>query len=213
VSKCIAKGAEASLFLEEWYGHQVIRKHRLPKAYRFPQLDLLIRNERTLREARLLSAARSAGVSTPILYCVNPETATIIMEYVSGERLKELIPTISARQQRKLFQHVGMAVGRLHYHNLTHGDLTTSNLLLHSPNRVYFVDFGLGSITRNIEDYGTDLHLLRRALLSAHFPVWKDCYQAFIKGYEKTYGVEASAVFQKVLAIESRGRYITERIR
>jgi TP53 regulating kinase-like protein len=213
MSQCVAKGAEASLFLEEWYGHQVIRKHRLPKAYRFPQLDNSIRNERTIREARLLSAARSAGVPTPIIYWINPETATIIMEYINGQRLKELIPIISARQRRQLFQQVGKAVGRLHHHALAHGDLTTSNLLLHPQNRVYFIDFGLSSITRNIEDYGTDLHLLRRALLSTHFPIWEDCFRAFTKGYEQTYGPEASAVFQKVRAIESRGRYITERIR
>lgn len=213
MSKCIAKGAEASLFLEDWYGHQVIRKHRLPKAYRFPELDLSIRNERTFREARLLSAARSAGVPTPIVFCVDPSTATIIMEYIPGQRLKELIPAVSKKQRRKLLQQVGMAVGKLHQHKLAHGDLTTSNLLLHTKKRIYFIDFGLASVTRNIEDYGTDLHLLRRALRSTHFPVWKDCFQAFTKGYEKTCGSKASAVFQKIRAIESRGRYITERIR
>ena len=213
MSKCIAKGAEASLYLEEWYGFQVIRKHRLPKAYRVPQLDLSIRTERTLREARLLSAARSAGVPTPILFYVNPENATIIMEYIDGTRLKELIPTISGKKRRKLFHQVGMAVGRLHQHHLAHGDLTTSNLLLNSKKRIYFVDFGLATVTRNIEDFGTDLHLLRRALRSTHYPVWEDCFKAFTKGYEKTCDSEASAVLRKIQAMESRGRYITERIR
>jgi TP53 regulating kinase-like protein len=213
MSKCIAKGAEASLFLEDWYGHQVIRKHRLPKPYRFPQLDLSIRNERTLREARLISAARSVGVPTPIVFYIDPENATILMEYIAGTRLKEVISTISANKRRKLFHQVGMAVGRLHQHHIAHGDLTTSNLLLNSQKRIYFIDFGLATITRNIEDYGTDLHLLRRALRSTHYPVWEDCFKAFTKGYEKNYGSEASAVFRKIEAIESRGRYIAERIR
>ncbi|MFX0169830.1 MAG: KEOPS complex kinase/ATPase Bud32 [Candidatus Hodarchaeota archaeon] len=213
MSRCIAKGAEASLFLEDWYGYQVIRKHRLPKTYRVPHLDQTIRNERTLREARLLAVARSAGVPTPIIYNINPDTATILMEFIKGQRLKELIPNLAAAKLHQLFRQIGEAVGRLHHHQVAHGDLTTSNLLLAPQNRVYFIDFGLATITRNVEDYGTDLHLLRRALLSAHYPVWEDCYLAFVEGYSASYGAKASAVFRKVKAIESRGRYISERIR
>jgi Kae1-associated kinase Bud32 len=213
MSKLVAKGAEASLFLEDWYGHQVIRKHRIPKPYRIPQLDTKLRSERTIREARSLALARRAGVATPIIFHVNPDVATIRMEYIDGPRIKELLPTLSVKDCETLFKKIGEAVARLHKHQLTHGDLTTSNLLLHSQELVYFIDFGLATITQNTEEFGTDLHLLRRALRSTHYSIWETCYTAFKKGYKSTYGKGASAIFRKVSAIESRGRYITERIR
>lgn len=213
MSKLIAKGAEACLYLEDWYGYPVIRKHRLPKTYRLPQLDTTIRSERTLREARLLAAARRAGVATPIIFKIDPENATILMEYVDGQRLKELFSELSTTKRQNLFKKIGCAVARLHQHHIAHGDLTTSNILLRNRKLIYFIDFGLATITQSIEDFGTDLHLLRRALMSTHYSNWEDAYEAFKKGYQSIYGKSADAIFRKVSAIESRGRYIAERVR
>jgi TP53 regulating kinase-like protein len=213
MSKLIAKGAEASLYLETFYGHEVIRKHRRPKSYRLPPLDSTLRGERTIREARLLSAARQIGVATPVLYQIDVDSATIIMEYIKGDRVKELVPKISPTKRRTLFRKIGQSVGNLHRHEIAHGDLTTSNMLLHHPWCIYFIDFGLAVNTQNVEDMGTDIHLLRRALLSTHYPHWEDCYNAFQEGYRTTFGDSSNDVFRKVEAIESRGRYITKRIR
>ncbi len=213
MSKLVAKGAEASLYLEDYYGHPVIRKHRRPKPYRLPQIDAKLRTDRTIREARLLASARHAGVATPIVYQIDVENATIIMEYIEGQRVKELIPELTKTKRQSLFKEIGKAVALLHQHEVTHGDLTTSNMIQSSPKVIYFIDFGLAGITQNIEDFGTDLHLLRRALLSTHYPHWEDCYSAFKEGYRTTFGKRTTDVFRKVDAIESRGRYITERIR
>lgn len=213
MSKLIAKGAEASLYLDDFYGHPVIRKHRRPKAYRHPQIDTKLRLDRTIREARLLSVARRAGIATPIIYQIDVDSATIVMEYINGQRVKELLPQISKAKRRRLFHEIGKAIGQLHRHEVTHGDLTTSNMLQLSSKIIYFIDFGLATITQSIEDYGTDLHLLRRALLSTHYPHWEHCYRAFQEGYKLTFGERSSDVFRKVEAIESRGRYVTERIR
>lgn len=213
LSKLIAKGAEASLFLEDFYGRSVIRKHRRPKSYRLPELDAKLRTDRTIREARLLSVARQAGIATPIIYQIDVDAATILMEYIEGQRVKELVPKLTKKKRQSLFEAIGKSVARLHKHEIAHGDLTTSNMLLLSSKLVYFIDFGLASITQNLEDFGTDLHLLRRALLSTHYSHWEDCYNAFQKGYQATFGKNSDDVFHKVEAIESRGRYITERIR
>ncbi len=213
MSKLVAKGAEASLYLEDYYGHPVIRKHRRPKPYRLPQIDAKLRTDRTIREARLLASARHAGVATPIVYQIDVDKATIIMEYIDGQRVKELIPELTKTKRQNLFKEIGKAVARLHQHEVTHGDLTTSNMIQSSPKVIYFIDFGLAGITQNLEDFGTDLHLLRRALLSTHYPYWEDCYSAFKEGYRITFGKRTIDVFRKVDAIESRGRYITERIR
>ncbi len=213
MSQLLAKGAEASLYLENFYGYPSVRKYRRPKPYRLPQLDAKLRTDRTIREARSLAAARQSGVATPILYQVDLENATIVMEYIAGQRVKEQVPSLKKTQRRRLFNGIGKAVARLHLNEMTHGDLTTSNLLLGPSHLIYFVDFGLAMVTNNIEDFGTDLHLLRRALLSTHHTHWEDCYNAVQEGYSATFGDRSDEVFRKVEAIESRGRYITERIR
>jgi len=213
MSRQIAKGAEACLYLEDWYGVEVIRKHRIPKSYRIDFLDKALRGERTIHEARLLNAARRAGVHTPVVLDVDPEESTIIMEFIAGERLKELLSKVSPLLRRRYFRQIGEAVAHLHQHRICHGDLTTSNLILHGSGKVYFIDFGLATNTQSLEDFGTDVHLLRRALLSAHYTHWKQCFRAFMSGYQAAYGNGAVEVFRKVRAIESRGRYQIERIR
>jgi Kae1-associated kinase Bud32 len=212
LSRQIAKGAEACLYLEDWYGFEVIRKHRISKSYRIQLLDQELRGERTIHEARLLSAARRAGVHTPVVFDVDPEEATIIMEFIAGQRLKELLPKATPSLRRRYFRQIGGAVARLHQHRICHGDLTTSNLILHADGKIYFIDFGLATNTQSLEDFGTDVHLLRRALLSAHYKHWKECFRAFVAGYQAAYGKGAAEVIRKVRAIESRGRYQIERL-
>jgi TP53 regulating kinase-like protein len=133
------------------------------------------------------------------------------MEFIPGKRLKDVLSTFSPRKQQHLFQQIGKAVGLLHQGGIAHGDLTTSNMILHPLGLVYFIDFGLATTTHSIEDFGTDLHLLRRALLSAHYHQWSRCFKAFQKGYTTIRNMAAIDVFQKIDEIESRGRYISER--
>jgi Kae1-associated kinase Bud32 len=59
----IGRGAEAIITLE---GDKV-RKFRVPKSYRVKELDERIRQERTMRESRIISDARRCGVPTPII--------------------------------------------------------------------------------------------------------------------------------------------------
>jgi TP53 regulating kinase-like protein len=213
MSVVLAKGAEATLFLEEWFGIRVVRKHRIPKTYRVKLLDERLRRERTIREARAFNAARRAGIPTPIILSIDLETATLIMEYIDAPRLKEHLEVLSSVQRQRVFSQIGKSVALLHRARICHGDLTTSNLLLHASGKVYFIDFGLVTTTHSIEDFGTDIHLLRRALYSTHYQIWEECFNAFKTGYQNKYGRSASRILRKVEAIESRGRYITQRVR
>ncbi|MEE9283308.1 MAG: hypothetical protein V3U49_04465, partial [Nitrososphaerales archaeon] len=86
--KLVKRGAEANLYSTEWFGRPAISKVRIKKSYRRKELDDWIRSHRTLREARLMSKARSNGVSTPIIFFVDPLHGEIIMEEILGTRLK-----------------------------------------------------------------------------------------------------------------------------
>ncbi|MCD6431221.1 Kae1-associated serine/threonine protein kinase [Candidatus Bathyarchaeota archaeon] len=208
----IKKGAEASLYLAKWHGRKVIMKKRLPKKYRLSRLDEQIRTYRTAHEPRLMHEAKKAGVPTPIIFLVDMKKATIIMEFVNGKQVKQLLDEVSESQRRQLCLKIGELIGRLHKHGIIHGDLTTSNMILDSDGKIFFVDFGLGEKTSELEARGVDLHLMRRALESTHFRFAEECFNAVIEGYSKVLGDNVTKkVLDKIGEIERRGRYIAER--
>jgi len=208
----IKKGAEANLYLEEWHGRKVIMKKRLVKAYRIPQLDKVIRIHRTIHEPLIMHRAKEAGVPTPIIFMVNPTESTIIMEFVEGKQVKQVLGELSAEDRRNLCWTIGELIGRLHNNGIIHGDLTTSNMILTPQGKIVFVDFGLSEQSKELEARGVDVHLMKRALQSTHFNYAEECFEAIMKGYEKIVGKKmAKEVLEKVREIERRGRYVSER--
>jgi len=208
----LKKGAEASLFLTEWHGRRVVVKVRIPKKYRPAALDEQIRTYRTVHEPQLMHEAKAAGVPTPLIYMVNVPEASIIMEYVEGQQIKQLINRIPQGRRDELCVAIGELIGKLHKQGLIHGDLTTSNMILNPEDKIYFVDFGLGEKNVEVEAQGVDLHLMKRALQSTHYQFWEDCFKNVMRGYSSVLGVEsAEKVYEKIREIERRGRYVEER--
>ncbi|UCB61632.1 MAG: Kae1-associated serine/threonine protein kinase [Candidatus Bathyarchaeota archaeon] len=208
----IKKGAEASLFLEEWQGQKVVMKRRLPKKYRLPEIDRRIRSYRTIHESQLLHHAKQAGVPTPTIFLIDLANSNIIMEFVEGKQLKQILEQLPPDERRDLNRHIGRLIGQLHHDGIIHGDLTTSNMILTPSDKVVFVDFGLGEKTVELELKGVDLHLMKRAYQSTHFRFAKDCFRAVLEGYALVVGGdEAKRVLDKIREIEQRGRYISER--
>jgi TP53 regulating kinase-like protein len=156
--------------------------------------------------------AKAAGVSTPLIYMVNLPESSIVMEYVEGQQVKQLLNSVSKAERHDLCVRIGESIGRLHREGLIHGDLTTSNMILSSEGKVFFVDFGLGEKNSELEAQGVDLHLMKRALQSTHYQFWEECFQAVLCGYTAVLGVElAEKVYEKIREIERRGRYVEER--
>lgn len=210
----LKKGAEASLFLEDWQGRRVIMKRRLPKRYRLPEIDEKIRIYRTVHEAQLLHYAKEAGVPTPTIFTVDLADSNIIMEFVEGKQVKQVLDSMAQEERRSLCRQMGELIGCLHRRNIIHGDLTTSNMILTPSGRVFFVDFGLGEKTAELELRGVDLHLMKRAFQSVHFRHAEECFQHVLEGYAQVVGEEMkSKVYDKISEIEKRGRYVSERKR
>jgi len=208
----IKKGAEANLYLEQWHGRKVIMKRRLPKAYRLPQLDTTVRTQRTLHEPLLLHRAKEAGVPTPTIYMIDLAESNIIMEYIEGPQIKQTLDNMPMSEKLRLCRSIGTLIGRLHKHGIIHGDLTTSNMLLTSDRKIFFIDFGLGERSEELEIRGVDLHLMNRAFQSTHYKYAKQCFKAISNGYAESVGKEEAAkILEKIHEIERRGRYIEER--
>jgi len=205
--KLIKQGAEAKLYLSDIDGRKVLVKDRIKKSYRIKQIDEKLRKQRTSRESNLLSEARRVGVLTPRI--VKVEKNKIIMDYIDGQRIKELLNSSNKKTVVKLSFEIGKIIGKLHSADIIHGDLTTSNMIFKDGN-IFFIDFGLGQFSRKIENKGTDLKLLLEALRSTHFSIAEECWKQILKGYRKEYK-GADKVLKKVGEIAKRARYVKER--
>jgi len=201
------KGAEADIYLGVWFGRESVAKCRVKKKYRVPQLDLALRTSRTVQEAQLIHEAKKAGVPTPTLFFIDQPGATLIMEFVKGEKIKDMIERMRYETAREVFRKVGKDIAMLHRAGIIHGDLTTSNMILTRGEQVVFIDFGLGSRSEKVEDKGVDLHLLKRALQSTHHKRAEDCFQSVLEGYSHMANDTSSEVIERAYEIERRGRY------
>lgn len=209
----IRKGAEADLYSEKWHGLNVIFKKRVRKKYRISQLDLKIRRSRTVHESQLIHDAKLAGVPTPVIYAVDTASTTITMQLIGGLRVKETLDNLDPKDREKLCLNIGELIGRLHKNGIIHGDLTTSNMIISDNGKVFFIDFGLGQHSKETEDRGVDLFLMKRALQGAHHRCAEECFNTLMKGYAKEIGADvAKEASKKVEEISRRGRYVAERL-
>ena len=201
----IYRGAESLVYLDSYEGHEALIKERIPKLYRIKELDEKLRKERTKKEVKLLTEARKIGVLTPRILHVDEKNYKIIMEKISGIRVKEFLNTATDNDIKKVCFSIGELVGKLHQNNIIHGDLTTSNMIL-SGEQIYLIDFSLGDMSGRVEDKGVDLKLFLETLNSTHYTIADKCWDNFLEGYKKEY-LNSNQVIVKVKEIKKRVRY------
>ena len=210
--KLIYRGAEAEVYVRNWYGLKVVEKIRVPKLYRVKELDTSIRRKRTIHEVSIIHDAKKAGVTTPLVYVVDILKTSIVMQYIEGTRLKEYLETSESSDRKKACMILGDRVGRLHAFGIVHGDLTTSNMIFTPDQNVAIIDFGLAEYSKELEKQGTDILLGQRVFQSTHYDHSLECYKAFIEGYRDRVGkIMADQVEERVKQIAKRGRYAVER--
>jgi len=203
--KLLKKGAEADIYLTQWNDSRAILKIRKAKRYRNPILDVKIRKQRTIKESQAISEVKSFGIPTPLVYYVNLKKSFIIMQEIPGKPIHDL-PNSKIIE---LSKEIGKLVGMMHKNGIMHGDLTTSNFILHK-NKVYVIDFGLSQKTIKSEDHAVDLRLIKEILNSAHAEIMKSTWKNFLLGYKSVVGSSNYAkITHLVSVIESRGRYAT----
>ena len=198
--KLIYQGAEAKIFLLE--DLSLVIKDRIKKNYRIEELDKKIRKRRTKSEIKLLKKS-SEIINSPKVK--KESDYEFEMDFIDGKKLSDYLDSFSINEQKKILRKIGESVAKLHSENIIHGDLTTSNMIL-NKGEIYFIDFGLGYISRRIEDKAVDLHLLRQALEARHFKNWEILFKEFLKGY-KNFSNDYKKVLERFKAVERRGRY------
>lgn len=201
----IYKGAEAEICISTYFGKEVIQKKRIPKSYRIKQIDSYLISSRTKEEAKLISEARTHGVSVPILFDIDLLNGIITMQYIKGKRIKDILNNLDEKQRKYICNKIGESIAKLHNNDIIHGDLTTSNMIFYKE-KIHFIDFGLGSKNLEVEAKGVDLHVLMEAFESTHSKYPK-CFEYVVEGYKNKNTKDADAVLNKIKDIVKRGRY------
>ncbi len=195
----IYRGAEAELWKDVWLGIPCVRKRRIAKTYRHPELDLKIRATRLKNEARMLRKARSA-VRTPHVLDLDTKNFEIVLEWVDGEKVRDLL--YKGKMVKDLGRKMGKAVKALHELEIIHNDLTTSNFLWDGEN-LWLIDFGLAERSNRLEDKATDLVVFKRMLKASHWDVFSEVWNAFLEGYNA-----GDEILKKIEEIEKRAKYM-----
>ena len=202
-------GAEAIVSKLRWNGFDLISKHRVPKPYRIPELDRWIRDKRTIHEAKILVELKRAGVPAPAIILLDRSSSTIYMQYIKGIELKKALDELDPVRIEKIAGKLGEIVGKMHLRRIVHGDLTTSNVILDEKEKIYLIDFGLSSVSDDVEELAVDIHLLDRSLESAHHKIRERFMKHFLLGYSKIVGRDHTLeILRKVKEIRMRGRYV-----
>ncbi len=179
-------GAEAEVWSGTWMGRPAVRKHRRSRAWRHPDLEKRLGYRRMLSEARILIRIKGAGLPVPAVWDVDLESGLIIMEKMNGRPLIEMLRDENVCQDEihKALHNSGCAVRMLHRMAVTHGDLSTNNILIDEDCNAFLIDFGLSAVEYEVERFGIDLHVMDEILGASH-PNIVNGIDIFLAGYQQ----------------------------
>jgi TP53 regulating kinase-like protein len=216
----ISQGAEARVWkVPNYHGRTVVAKERFSKRYRHPILDERLTKQRCRAEGRLLEKCRTKGqLSVPEV--IRTEGSVLYLEHLGDdvitlrERLEQILATEQSENAEtsvlQLARTLGHVLAKLNNLGIVHGDLTTSNMMVHrsapsSDGTIYLIDFGLSKSTLSAEERAVDLYVLERALISTH----PKLPESFLKTVIEVYGSEtdkSAATLQRLEQVRLRGR-------
>lgn len=191
----LAQGAEAVVSRK---GNTVL-KERVAKTYRHPMIDLTLRKARTRREASILEKLEKLKFPAVRLIQMDDKNMMLTLEHVNGKKVRDVLTAKNV----KLCDEIGKDIGILHAHNIIHGDLTTSNMML--TDKIIFIDFGLSFVSHKPEDKAVDLHVLKQAIESKHHEIAEEAIKHILAGYKKG-NPAAKEVLTRLEKVEKRGR-------
>ena len=163
-------GAEAEVWSGLWMGKPAVRKLRRNRAWRHPDLEKRLGYRRMLSEARILNSVKELWItSSGNLGCRFGEWS-----HSNGENdwrpLIEVLRdhSLTKQQIRKALFNTGTSVRMLHRLAVTHGDLSTNNILIDEDFNAALIDFGLSAVEYEVERFGIDLHVMDEILGASH---------------------------------------------
>ncbi|MGB1801980.1 MAG: KEOPS complex kinase/ATPase Bud32 [Candidatus Thalassarchaeaceae archaeon] len=205
-------GAEATAISGSWMGLDAVLKKREPRAYRHPSLDKKLTRQRLAAEARILSRLQRIDFPSPCLFDVDSEGGWILISRIDGVPLYEALQNGNAGLNE--IKKFGELIRKLHEADVSHGDLTTHNVLYDKAGNLSLIDFGLARISPEIEQLGLDLQVLNECLTASHYEI-DSAVEVMIEGYlsgdsgqtKALVNISAEEVIERFNAIRGRVRY------
>ena len=200
------RGAESRITMSEFHGRNVVLKERIRKKYRNRELDQFLRNFRARNEIIVMQRIQEESCPVPVIYDFNPSGPTTTFGTVPGMTLAKFLRENPDVLNKIIMKELGRLVSSFHRGNISHGDLTTSNIIIGIKNRPYFIDTSFGKTDCSLNDLAADLFLLRESLRSLHmddgslFMEFTDSYSSGIENWQ--------LISEEVEKIEGRRRYV-----
>lgn len=198
------EGAEASVTAGRWMGKPAVLKMRRPRGYRHPDLDRRLTRSRLSVEVRVLGRLQQSRFPSPSLYDCDLEESWILISRIEGRPLYDVVSDGSIGDD--VMEKVGALIRRLHEEDISHGDLTTHNILIDDSGDLYLIDFGLARVSPELEHMGLDLQVLNECLTASHSEL-EGAVDSMVRGYLDFGNNEAGDVVSRFEAIRGRVRY------
>ncbi len=123
-------------------------------------LDLPDAAERFAREARSAAALNHANIVTVHDYGEFSSQPYIVMEYVQGETLAEIVrrkAPIPLTEKLRWIEELCVGVAYAHHGGVIHRDIKPTNLMVDRSGRLKILDFGIARMLRTLASKGTAL--------------------------------------------------------
>lgn len=159
-------GAEAEVRAGFWLGIPAVKKIRMKRTWRHPDLDHLLTRRRLDAECRSLRRLVGCGIRIPSILQLDRNTFTMVMSKVDGEPLIDVLR--AGISDDEIFSEVGRVIRIMHRVGIVHGDLSTNNILWQHGGTPALVDLGLSRVSTEVEQFGIDLHVLEEILSASH---------------------------------------------
>ena len=154
-------------------------------------LDIPDARERFVREARSAAALAHPHIVAVHDFGDHESQPYIVMEYVKGETLAELIrrkAPVSQTDKLRWIEELASAAGYAHKMSVIHRDIKPANLMIDRSNRLKVLDFGiarmLGTVSNTRDTIGTPGYMAPEQILGEEVDGRADLFSIGVVFYE-----------------------------
>jgi eukaryotic-like serine/threonine-protein kinase len=101
---------------------------------------------RFLQEAQAAAALNHPNICTIYDIFQEKDEQFIVMEYVEGKTLSEMLPIQKTQTAFDYAIQIGEALQEAHSKGIVHRDVKTDNIMINTKNQVKVMDFGLAKL-------------------------------------------------------------------
>jgi serine/threonine protein kinase len=149
---------------------------------------------RFLQEAQAASAINHPNVCTIYEISQHEGQQFIVMEYVDGKTLRQMVPIQKTQIAIDYAIQIGEALQEAHSKGIVHRDIKTDNIMVNSKNQIKVMDFGLAKLkgslklTRTSSTVGTLAYMAPEQIQGGEVDARSDIFSFGVVLYEMLTG-------------------------